>query len=162
MIISIIAAVDEDGGIDKNGKIPWHLPADMKHFRELTLGKPVIMGRKTFQSIGKPLPGRQNIIITRDKDFRTEGAEVALLPEETLAAAAPAEEVIVIGGAEVYRQFLPLADKIYLTRVKGRFECDTFFTEFNPAEWRESERVEHAADAKNPDAFAFSVFQKIR
>lgn len=160
MILSLIAAIDERGGIGKNGKIPWRLPADMKHFKELTLGKPVIMGWKTFESIGKALPERKNIVLTEDAAFRVEGITPAHSAEEALAVAAPAEEIMIIGGGATYRQFLPLAKRMYLTRVHGVFDSDTFFPEFNADEWREVERADHPADEKNPSAFTFLTMEK--
>lgn len=161
MTITLIAAVDERGGIGKNGKIPWRLPADMRHFKELTLGKPVIMGWKTFESIGKALPERKNIVLTEDASFRGEEAIPVHSVEEALAAAAPAEEVMIIGGGATYQQFLPLAKRMYLTRIHSVFDADTFFPEFNADEWRETERVDHPADEKNPSAFTFLTLEKI-
>lgn len=160
MTISLIAAVDERGGIGKNGKIPWRLPADMKHFKKLTLGKPVIMGWKTFESIGKALPERKNIVLTEDASFHAEGIAAVHSTEEALAAAEPAEEIMIIGGGTTYRQFLPLAKRIYLTRVQSVFDADTFFPEFNADEWRETERADHPADEKNPNAFTFLTLEK--
>jgi len=152
--------MDERGGIGKNGKIPWHLPADMKHFKELTTGKPIIMGWKTFQSIGKPLPERKNIVLTEDASFRAENVMAVRSIEEALAAAESAEEVMIIGGGATYRQFLPLAKRMYLTRVQGVFDADTFFPTFDAAEWKEVEREEHPADEKNQFAFTFLTLEK--
>ncbi|MFH1181121.1 MAG: dihydrofolate reductase [bacterium] len=145
MIISIIAAIGNDRVIGKNNKLPWNLPEDMEHFKKLTMGKPVIMGQRTFESIGRPLPERKNIILSRDDNFQTSGCLVAKSIDEALEAAreTKAAEVMIIGGESVYVQFLPLADKMYLTVVEGDFEGDAYFPEFSYNEWKETERVDN-------------------
>ena len=125
-MLSLIVAASRNGVIGAGGKLPWHLPADLQRFKKLTMGHPILMGRKTFKSIGKPLPGRTNIVITRQEGFQACGAAVAHSLEEALQMCEKEAEVFVIGGAEIYKQALPLADKIYLTRVEQDFEGDTF------------------------------------
>ena len=141
-IICIIAAVAENGVIGRDGKMPWHLPAELKYFRARTIGKPVIMGRKTFQSIGKPLPGRDNIVITRDQNITAVGARVAASLGEALdlarqsAASSGAAEIMIIGGAEIYAQTMPLASRIYLSRIDARPDGDATFPTLLDSEWR--------------------------
>ena len=127
------------------GRLPWHLPADLKRFRAITLGAPIIMGRRTHESIGRPLPGRKNIVLTHAPDYRAEGCTVVHSVEEALREAA-GEEAMVIGGASVYRDFLPRADRIHLTLIHGDFPADTFFPEIDRAAWREVERVDVGND----------------
>lgn len=161
MMISLVAAAgDGNNAIGKGGGIPWHLPADFKRFKELTLGHPVVMGRKTFESIGKPLPGRTNIIITSDADYRAEGGLVVHSFDEALDAAKGADEVFVIGGEQVYRLALPRAQRIYLTKVHGTFEGDAFFPELGDAEWRLINSEPHAKDADNPFDYTFCVYER--
>ena len=161
MKISLVVATDLEGVIGNEGALPWHLPADLRRFRKLTLGKPIIMGRKTYESIGKPLAGRQNIILTRRDGYRPSGCEVASSAEEALHIARRADEIMVIGGAAVYAEFLPQAGRIYLTVVKDRFPGDTKFPPYDPGEWRETEREEHPADAKNAVPHCFKVLDRI-
>lgn len=160
MIISLIAAMDENRVIGLNNTLPWRLPADMRHFREVTMGKPVLMGRKTFESIGKALPGRRNIILTRDPDFQARGCEVAHTLEAALAAAADSEELMVLGGADLFAQLLPRASRLYLTEIHASFSGDAWFPAFNKQEWAETERTRHAADEKNPCAYSFVTWER--
>jgi len=160
MIISFIAAMDKNRVIGKDNSLPWNMPADMKHFKDLTLGKPIVMGRKTYETIGKPLPNRKNIIITRDQDYKAEGCIVAHSIEESLQSAENAEEVMVIGGANIYKQFLPRTDKIYLTIIEHDFEGDTYFPEYNEDEWKEVEREEHKADEENEYDYVFITLER--
>jgi dihydrofolate reductase len=134
----------------------------MRRVRELTVGKPVIMGRRTYDSIGRPLPERTSIVLTRDPAFRCEGCLVARTPDDALALARDAPEVIVFGGAGVYKDFLPRADRIYLTEVDTVAEGDTYFPPLDPREWREVDRRPHAADARHPFAFSFVTLERIR
>ena len=138
--------------IGRDGALPWRIPADLKRFKAMTLGKPMIMGRKTFESFGKPLPGRRHIVLTRDPDWKAQGAEVARTVEEALAQAGEGE-VAVVGGAEVYALLLPYCDRVELTEVHGDFTGDTLMPPPGP-EWREVAREEHAAEDGRP-AFAF-------
>ena len=123
--VSLVVAADEEGGIGRGGGLPWHLPADLKHFRALTMGKPVIMGRRTWESIGRPLPGRRNVVVSRQPSLQVPGCEVAGSLDDALRLADDAAEACVIGGAEIYRLALPLADQIHLTRVHARVERST-------------------------------------
>ena len=127
MIISLIAAIGKNRVIGKSNALPWKLPADMKHFQAMTKGKPVIMGRKTFESIGRPLPDRINIIITRDENYKAEGCIVAHSMEEALKAAENHKEAMIIGGSQIYKEFLPKANKMYLTSIDADFEGDAYF-----------------------------------
>lgn len=160
-ILSLIAAMADDRAIGIDNRLPWKLPADMKWFRQHTLGKPIVMGRKTFESFGgKPLPQRTNIVISRDKDYQAEGAVVVHSIEEAIAAAGEVDEVMIIGGESFYRQMLPRADRFYLTLVHGKFEADAWFPEFDGDEWQEVERSEYPADEKNPYACTFLILQR--
>ncbi len=158
--IALIWAQDERGLIGNRGRLPWRLPADMAWFRRHTLGKPVLMGRKTFDSIGRPLPERTNIVLTRTE--RTiEGCLVARSLDEAMRLAAGADELMVMGGAQVYRLALPRAERLYMTLVHGTFEGDVFFPPWDAAQWRETRREEHAADARNAHACTFRILERI-
>jgi dihydrofolate reductase len=154
VIVSAIAAIGENGVIGREGKLPWHLPDDLKRFRALTWGKPIIMGRRTFESLGRPLPGRTNIILTRQPDYRAEGCVVASSAAEalSLAASGGAAEAVVIGGSEVFERLLPRCDRVYLTIVEGILEGDVFFpvTLLDSPDWEVVEEKHYAADARNP------------
>lgn len=158
--ISLIAALDQNGVIGDDGEIPWRLPADLRYFKRVTMGKPLIMGRKTYESIGRPLPGRQNIVLTRQRDYRAPGCTVVHSIEEALAAAGDVEEVMVAGGGSVYRQLLPHADRLYLTFVETTAEGDTTFPSFDPEEWRLIFEEAYAADEDNPFPHRFTIFEK--
>lgn len=160
-MISIIAALAENRVIGANNTLPWRLPNDLRHFRRLTTGHTVIMGRRNHESIGKPLPERTNIVITRNRAYRAPGCRVAHSLEEALAAAGDDPEVFVIGGAEIYREALPRADRMYLTLVHAEVPGDTFFPEFDWGEWREVTRAPHKADAQNPHAHSFVVLERV-
>jgi len=134
-MISLIVAHDKNRVIGYKNQMPWHLPGDLKYFKETTMGKPLIMGRKTFESIGRPLPGRRNIVITRNKDYHHEGIEVASSFEEALKLAGDAEEIMVIGGGQIFKMALPMADRLYITHIDHAFEGDTYFPEYEE-EWK--------------------------
>lgn len=159
-MLSLIVAVGENNEIGKDGKMPWHLPADLKHFKALTLGRPVIMGRRTFAAIGKPLPGRRNIVVSRNPKFNAPGCETARSLTDALVLAAGAKEIMLIGGGELYREALPRAQRIHLTRVHARFDADTFFPPLDSAEWKETAREDHAADERNPFAYSFVMLER--
>jgi dihydrofolate reductase len=159
--ISFVLAFDRNNVIGKNGGLPWRLPDDMKHVRAVTEGKPLIMGRRTYDSIGRPLPRRTNIVLTRDPEFRPEGVLVARTPDEALALAGDAPEVIIFGGAEVFRHYLPIADRIYLTQVDADVGGDTTF-DFDRSDWRVVENTPHPADARHPYPFSFITMDRIR
>lgn len=161
MLISLIVAMAEDRAIGIENRLPWHLPADLRHFRDTTMGSPLIMGRLTHESIGRPLPGRRNIIVSRDPDYRAEGCEVVGSVEAALAAAAGAGEVFVMGGASLYAQLMPRCDRLYLTLVEGRFTADAYFPGIEPGEWREIAREDHAPDADNPHPYSFRVLERV-
>ena len=162
MIISLVVAAAKNNGIGKDGKMPWHLPNDMKHFKNVTWGLPVIMGRKTYESLGKPLPGRTNIIITRQQYQAAEGVFVVHDIKEAMAAAAEtdAKEAFVIGGGEIYRQTLPVTQRIYLTRVHTTIEGDTYFPEISESEWNLLSQLDFTADEKHAYAYSFQVWQR--
>lgn len=162
-MISLIAAIGKNYELGKKNALLWDLPADMKHFREKTRGRTVIMGQKTFESIGSPLPQRRNIVVTRSDEFAAEGVEISRSLEDTLKSFAGAEEeVFVIGGGEIYRQSMPAADRLYITRVDAAFpDADTFFPEIIPVVWNEVSREEHKRDSGNPYDYTFSVYERI-
>ena len=154
-------AFDRNKVVGKDGRLPWHLPDDMAHVRELTTGKPLIMGRRTYDSIGRPLPKRTNIVMTRDMTFRPDGVKVARSKEEALALAGDAPEIIVFGGAEIFKQFMLEVDRIYLTQVNADVAGDTYF-DFGATEWRVLDNVEHPADARHPYSFNFVTLERVR
>ena len=154
-MISLIVAVSKNGIIGNKGRLPWHLPADLKRFKQLTMGHPILMGRKTFESVGKPLPGRTNIVITRQPDFQACGATMVHSLKEALLLCENEKEVFVIGGAEIYRQALPFADRIYLTKIHNDFEGDRRLFDLDTSVWREIAREDHAPDVDNPYPYSF-------
>lgn len=160
-VLSLIVAASENGVIGRAGGMPWHLPADLGHFRRTTMGKPIIMGRRTFESIGRALPGRRNIVVSRRGAFARAGIEAAASLAGALALAGDAPEVMVTGGAALYRAALPGARRIYLTRVHANVEGDTYFPELAEDEWRELSRERRAPDEKNPCAVSFIVLERI-
>jgi len=163
-----MVAMASNGVIGRENRLPWHLPEDLRYFKRITLGKPVIMGRKTFESIGSPLPGRPNIVVSRSVDWSAPGVTVAdslesaLDSAQALAAVSGAEELMVIGGAQIYAAALPLASRLYVTEVHAAFAGDTWFPPVNPAEWQEIAREEYAATADNPYAYAFVVYDRVQ
>lgn len=160
MIISLIAAMDKNRVIGKKNTLPWYLPADLRHFKKLTADKPIIMGSTTFASIGKALPNRTNIVMTRDPAFVANGCVIVYSLEEALYAANGHDEIMVIGGANIFEQFLPLANKMYLTMIDAEIDGDVYFPAWNPAEWRETSREAHLPDEKNPYSYSFLVLKK--
>jgi len=159
-LLSLITAMDSNRLIGKNNSLPWHLPADLAFFKATTMGKPVIMGRKTFASIGKALPGRQNIVVTRDSNFDAPDCEVASSIDAAIAIADDTEEVMLIGGASLYQQTIDKADMIYLTLIHHEFKGDTWFPEINPEFWKLVSQDDFEADEKNP--FAYSLVKYLR
>lgn len=160
MIISLIAAMDRNRLIGNKNKLPWHLPADFSHFKSTTMGKPVIMGRKTYESIGKPLPGRTNIVLSRDPGVSFEGVECVGSFEEAMALVPDEEELMVIGGSTIYEMLLPQADRLYFTYVDAEFEGDAWFPEFDEDQWLEKEAVLRKADKKNIYDCRFVTLEK--
>lgn len=159
MRISLIVAVAENGVIGQDGDLPWRIPADLKFFKDTTTGHPIVMGRKTHQSIGRALPGRRNIVVTRDPDFAGDDIVVVGDLDAALEAAGDADEVMVIGGAQIYELALQRADRIYLTEVHIAADGDVRFPELDRAVWRETARVDHRAEGKTP-AFSFVTLER--
>jgi dihydrofolate reductase len=159
MIVTIVVAISENHVIGKDNKLLWYLPRDLKHFKDITTGHTVIMGRKTYDSVGKPLPKRRNIIITR-QPITIEGCEVVNSIEAALALCAGEEEVFIVGGAEIYKQAMQLTNRIYLTIVHQQFEGDTLFPEIDAAVWTEVSREDHEPDEKNAIAHSFITLEK--
>ena len=160
MRISIIAAMACNRVIGKGGDMPWHLPAELRHFKQLTMDKPIVMGRKTFESIGRVLPRRQNIVITRERNWRFDGVDVVHSIDAAIEVAGDTDELMIIGGAELYRQMLGCTQRLYLTLIDANIEGDTHFPEFNWDEWQEIENTRHPADEKNAYAMIFLVLDK--
>ena len=162
--ISLVVAAATNNAIGKDGKLPWHLPNDMKHFKNITWGMPVVMGRKTFESLGKPLAGRKNIVITRHPQWKAEGVVVVKNIDNALFVAkeTDAKEIMVIGGGEIYKTLFDKAKRIYLTRVEAEPEADTFFPVLNPKEWLLLSQKNHEADEKNAYNYSFQVWERIR
>jgi dihydrofolate reductase len=163
--IALVVAMADNGIIGRAGTLPWHLPDDLKHFKSVTLGKPVLMGRRTFESIGKPLPGRRNLVLTRGAArpgdiAQADGLECVASLEAACALVSDAPELCVIGGANVYGQTLPLATRIYLTRVHGEVTGDVYFPPWDAADWQELQRQEHPADARHAHAMSFVTLQR--
>lgn len=159
-MISIIVAASTNNVIGTRGKLPWRLSDDLKRFKQLTMGKPIVMGRLTWESIGRPLPGRQNIVLTRQADFAAEGCDVVASPADALAAAADAEELMIIGGSQVYELFLPQASRLYVTRVRAAIDGDTFFPEIDEGVWRLTHSEAHEANDANEFAFDFKTYER--
>jgi len=162
MKISIVAAVANNHVIGADNKLLWHLPADLMYFKNLTMGHTMIMGRKTFESIGKPLPGRRTIVVSRKPDFDAQGCEVAHSIKGALKLAKKDKEIFVVGGAEIYQQTinLPQTHKLYITRVFAQFEGDAFFPDVDPQQWRLAERGDHKADEKNPYNYTYLTYTR--
>jgi dihydrofolate reductase len=161
MTVSLIVAMARNGVIGRDNGLPWHLSTDLKRFKKLTMGRPYISGRRTFESVGIPLPGRKNIIISRRPDFAAPGVTGAGSFEEALAEAGEGE-VFIGGGAEIFKLALPRADRIYLTLVHAEPEGDTFFPEVDWSEWRVTEREDHHSDERNDHPFSFITYERIR
>jgi len=162
MKISLIAAMAEDRVIGLDNKMPWHLPGDLKFFKRVTLGKPVIMGRKTYQSIGRPLPGRVNIVLTRDNNLQIEGVSCVQTVQQALDLIKDAPEVMIIGGATIYEQFLPQASRLYLTFIDLKTAGDTRFPDYQMlADWQEIERETHLADNDNAYNYQFVTLERM-
>ncbi|OGI86151.1 dihydrofolate reductase [Candidatus Nomurabacteria bacterium RIFCSPLOWO2_01_FULL_39_17] len=162
-MISIIAAIGKNNELGKNNSLVWNMPADMQYFRNKTKGHTVIMGRKTFESIGRPMPNRKNIIITRDENYLHHGIDAVHSLDEALKLASEKEaEIFIIGGAEIYRQSMNLADRLYITHIEAEDkDADTFFPEIIPVVWNKISREEHKKDKENPFDYIFSVYEKI-
>jgi len=160
-VISLIVAASTNNVIGAKGELPWHLSSDLKRFKGLTMGKPIIMGRLTYESIGRPLPGRQNIVITRQAGYEADGCDVVQSIDAALEAAAGAEEIMIIGGSHVYQEFLPRACRIYLTRVQAEVDGDVFLPDLAVDVWRETTREEHGTDESNDYDVVFSTLERL-
>jgi dihydrofolate reductase len=160
-ILSMIVAHANNRIIGKDNDMPWHLPADLAYFKKTTLGKPIIMGRKTYESIGRPLPGRQNIVISRDENYQAEGVDTATSVEQALRLAGDIEEVMVIGGGAIYTHCLPFANRLYITHIKANIEGDTQFPEYNiTSDWQLTQSNKFRADEKNVFDLDFCIYQR--
>ncbi|HVY23387.1 MAG TPA: type 3 dihydrofolate reductase [Steroidobacteraceae bacterium] len=159
-MISLIVAVADNGVVGVGNGLPWRLPNDLQRFKSITMGKPIVMGRKTFASIGKPLPGRRNVVITRDTNLKIAGCTMAHSLDAALQLAGDAEEIMIIGGAEIYRQALPHAQRVYLTEVHAAMDGDARFPQLSGAEWREVLREDHAADDRHAHAYSFVILER--
>jgi dihydrofolate reductase len=160
--LSMIAAMGKNRVIGKDNDMPWHLPADLQHFKKTTLGSPIIMGRKTYDSIGRPLPGRLNIILSRNTKLKIEGCSVVNSLDDALVLANETEatEIFITGGAHLYNTFLENADRLYLTLIDEEFEGDTYFPDYTQFNWNEVAKENHMADEKNPHAYSFVTLDK--
>ena len=156
--LTIVVAVDAHNGIGVDNQLPWHLPEDLAHFKRVTLGKPVIMGRKTFDSIGRPLPKRRNIVVTRNADWRHEGVETAPSLEAAIALL-EGEPASIIGGAQIFTEAMNIADAMIVTHIAHAFRCDTFFPPIDPQTWVETAREAHHSDAEGYD-YAFVTYAR--
>ena len=167
MKLAIIVAQAENRVIGINNNLPWHLPEDLRYFKQVTMGKPIIMGRKTFESIGRPLPGRTNIVITRDGSYQPENVKVVNSLEaarelaESICTIDGCDEAMIIGGAQIYEQALPMADRLYLTQVHAEVNGDAWFPVFQPGDWAEIGREDFDAEGHNPYDYSFIVLKRI-
>ena len=159
-MISIIVAASANNVIGAQGDLPWRLSDDLKRFKTVTMGKPIVMGRKTWESIGRPLPGRRNIVITRQQGFTAEGCDVVQSTDEAIAAAGDVGEIMVIGGSEVYGLFLPVAQRLYLTRVHADIDGDAFFPAVDEDKWQLVSDEAHPADNRNEYDFSFRIYER--
>jgi dihydrofolate reductase len=160
--ISLIAALADNRVIGKDNRLLWHLPADLQHFKQLTLHKPIVMGRKTWESLPGLLPQRTHIVISRNPDYRAPGCILAPSPKAAIRAAGAVPEIMVVGGAAIYRHMLPLADRLYLTLVHESFAGNARFPQWDPTQWRETGREDFPADDKNPYSFSFVTLERRR
>ena len=153
--------MDLDRGIGLENRLPWHLPADLQHFKKITMGKPIVMGRKTFDSIGKPLPGRRNVVITKNREWKCAGVEVVYSVDEMVNLLRDEKEVMIIGGASFYQQLLSKVARLYLTIVQDTFKVDAYFPEYDCSQWKEIAREHFNADAKNKYDYDFITLEKV-
>jgi dihydrofolate reductase len=161
MNISIVVAMSSNSLIGRDGDLPWHLSADLQHFKSITMGKPVVMGRLTYESIGRPLPGRENIVLTRDIEYKAEGCTIVHDLEQITSRCSYTEEIMIIGGAQLYIETIPLANKLFITEVHAELDGDIFFPDFDRKQWREIERQHFDADEKNDFDYSFVVLEHI-
>ncbi|MBT7952183.1 MAG: dihydrofolate reductase [Gammaproteobacteria bacterium] len=161
MNISIVVAMSSNSLIGRDGDLPWHLSADLQHFKSITMGKPILMGRKTHESIGRPLPGRENIVLTRNKDYRANGCTVINQLNELESRFLDSDELMIIGGAQLYADALEVSKRLFITEVHADLEGDTYFPEFDRGQWREIERQAFKADEKNDFDYSFVVLERL-
>jgi dihydrofolate reductase len=159
-LLSLVVAMARNGVIGRDNAMPWHLPDDLRHFKALTMGKPMLMGRKTFAAIGKPLPGRTSLVLTRDPAWRAEGVIAVRSLDEAFEKAGDVPELCVVGGAEIYKLTLPIAQRIHLTRIHADIAGDTVFPPLDPSQWRETARAEHAADERHAYPMTFATLER--
>jgi len=157
--LTAVVAIDKRGGIGVNNTLPWHLPEDLAHFKRTTSGHPIIMGRKTFESIGRPLPNRRNIVVTRDPSWRHDGVETVRSLAEATALAAGGEEAFIIGGGQIFAEAMPLVQKLIVTEIDKTFECDAFFPQIDTRQWKETAREEYHS-AENQFGYAFVTYER--
>ena len=160
MMISLIVAMDRDGVIGRDGELPWRLSSDLRHFKKITMGKPIVMGRKTHESIGRILPGRDNVVISRDRDYQATGCTVLHSLDCVKAKYHDEKEIMIMGGAELYAQTIDEAQRIYLTEIHANVEGDTFFPKFDRESWEEVERHDFKRDNKNEFDYSFVILEK--
>ena len=160
MRITLVVAASANDVIGRDGALPWHISEDLKHFKAITMGHPIVMGRRTFESIGRALPGRLNVVVTRNADYTAEGCTVVDSPAAALRAAEGADEVMIIGGSEIYRLFLPMAHRIHMTRVQAEVEGDATFPPLDPAEWRLVDEEQFPAGEGREYAFSFQTLER--
>jgi len=162
VIVSMIAALANNRVIGLDNKMPWHLPAELQLFKRATLGKPIVMGRNTFESIGRPLPGRLNIVLSRQTGYQPEGVTVVATLEDAVIAAGDVEELMIIGGATIYQQCLAAADRLYLTHIELTTAGDTWFPDYEQYNWHEIVHEHYSADDKNPYDYHFSLLERVK
>ena len=160
-IISIIVAKSHNNVIGSKGNLPWHIPEDLKKFKSITMGKPMIMGRSTFESIGKALPGRKNIVMTRDKEYQADGISIAHNLEEALILCDQAREIMIIGGAEIYKLFFGMANRLYLTNVEKHIDGDVFFPEIDLSKWKMIREEEFPMNTERKIGFSLEILERI-
>ena len=160
-LISLVVAATENDVIGRDNGMPWHLPDDLKYFKARTMGKPMLMGRKTFESIGKPLPGRTSVVLTRDPSWHADGVVIVRSFDDAMCWAEGMPELCAIGGAEIFRLVMPVARRLFLTRIHANIPGDTFFPKIDAREWREVERTEHPADERHAYAMSFITLDRV-
>ncbi|MDZ5473136.1 dihydrofolate reductase [Bacillus sp. 31A1R] len=160
MIVSIIVAMDVNRVIGKDNNLPWRLPSELQYVKKTTMGHSIIMGRKNYESIGRPLPGRRNIVLTRERAFQAEGCEIAHSKEEVFKLCEGEEEIFIFGGEQIYKLFLPQTEKLYITKIHHEFEGDTFFPEIDYNEWKEVFVEKGITDEKNPYTYYYHIYER--
>ncbi len=160
MIVSLIVAMDQNRVIGYNNRLPWHLPRELQYVKKTTMGHPIVMGRKNYESIGRPLPGRRNIVLTRNRTFTAPGCEIAYTVDDVYRMCKGEAEIFIFGGEQIYKLFLPVANKLYLTKIHHSFPGDTFFPEIDTDEWKEVSATQGITDEKNPYTYYFHIYER--